>query len=270
VRQVVSSNERAEEQRYARELERANEELRRVNRELEEFAYIASHDLREPLRMINIYTQLLIRRYEHAFDEEAGHFAQHIQYSVSRMEQLIQDVLQYSQVIHEGSECAVAPVALRSSLEQALAVFQDRLDAAGAQLEIGELPVVAAEETQLALVFQNLLSNALKYADPARILRIRIWAERDGESWTIRFSDNGIGFEPEFAERIFGLFKRLHGRSVPGTGLGLAICRRIVERYDGEIWAEGKVHDGATFVFKLKGWDHRADLAYSACGGQPR
>ena len=149
-------------------------------------------------------------------------------------------------------------------------MLRDQLESAGGILEIGELPVVLAEESQLALVFQNLLSNSLKYAHSGRAPRIRIWAELQGEWWSVYFADNGIGFEPEFAERIFGLFKRLHGREIPGTGLGLAICRRIIERYGGEIWARENGTEGATFIFTLKGSQcHGSKPAYPAGGGQP-
>jgi light-regulated signal transduction histidine kinase (bacteriophytochrome) len=261
---------RGDEGHYARALERANEELKRANRELEEFAYVASHDLREPLRMVNIYTELLIEQCGQS-SEQARQFAKHIQYSVARMERLIQDVLHYSQTVHEGLEDTVAPVPLRRSLEHALAVFRDRLDTAAAEIEIGQLPVVLADEMQIALVFQNLLSNSIKYADPERKLRIRIWAEPRGGEWTIHLADNGIGFEPQFGERIFGLFKRLHGRDVPGTGLGLAICRRIIERHGGQIRADGMVQQGATFTFTLKGSSHHgAGVADPAGRGQSR
>lgn len=250
---------------YARALEHANQDLRRANRELEEFAYVASHDLREPLRMINIYSELLIQECGPAVSEKAREFAGYIHSSVARMEQLIEDVLQYSQAVHEQPEVEAAPVSLRRSLDQALAVLQERLEAADAEIETQELPVVLADEIQMGIVFQNLLSNALKYADPNRPLQIRIWAERRNDSWTIHFADNGIGFEPQFAERIFGLFKRLHGRDVPGTGLGLAICRRILERCGGSIRAEGRPGAGATFVLCLKAWSHHesgfADIA---------
>ena len=250
-----------------RALEIAHEDLRRANRQLEEFAYIASHDLREPLRMVNIYSELLI---EECGPEsaQARQFAQHIRGNVARMEGLIQDVLQYSQVIHDAREEEGVPLPLRRSVEHALAVFRDRLDSAGARLEIGDLPVVTADEMKMALVFQNLLSNSLKYAHPERKLHIRIWAARKGDFWITHFADNGIGFEPQFGERIFGLFKRLHGHEVPGTGLGLAICRRIIEHYGGSIRAESEPQAGATFLITLKGSDHCG--ADSSCRGQSR
>jgi len=259
------------ERHYAQELERINGELRRANRELEEFAFVASHDLREPLRMVNIYTQLLIRESAHAATDQMLQYANHIESSVTRMEQLIQDVLHYSQVIHEAREENVVPVPLRQALDRAIAVFGDRLDPAFADIEIGSLPAVAADEMQLSVVFQNLFSNALKYAHAERKLQIQIWAESDGDLWTTYFADNGIGFEPEFAERIFGLFKRLHGRDVPGTGLGLAICRRIIERSGGIMRADGYPGRGATFMFSLKGKNHNGSRFADTSGrGQSR
>lgn len=234
-------------------LEQANEELRRANLGLEEFAFVASHDLREPLRMINIYTQLLAQRYGDALDDQGRQFAQQVQYNVARMEELIQNVLDYSQAVHHGSEDNLPRMSLRDSVEEAITLVCDQLAATGGEIWIGELPEVFADSMQLTLVFQNLISNSLKYAHKERPPRIRIWAEPQGDIWFIHVADNGSGFEPEFAERIFGLFKRLHGREVPGTGLGLAICRRIIERFGGKIWAEAVNNESAEFIFTLKG-----------------
>jgi light-regulated signal transduction histidine kinase (bacteriophytochrome) len=266
-RKVAIRNGSSATRHYARELELANEKLRCANRELEEFAYVASHDLREPLRMINIYSELLTQQCADRTSPQTEHFARHIHDGVARMEQLIQGVLQYSQVIHEGREYAVAPVPLGQPLAQALDIFGDRLNAAGARVEIGELSTVAADEMQLSLLFQNLISNSLKYAHPKRQLSLRICGRDHGKTCTTYFADNGIGFEPQFGERIFGLFKRLHGRDVPGTGLGLAICRRIVERYGGEIHARGKPQHGATFFFTLKGLNHHGSSLANLTGG---
>jgi light-regulated signal transduction histidine kinase (bacteriophytochrome) len=227
--------------------------LRRANSELEEFAFIACHDLKEPLRMIGIYTQLMLQHCGE--DEQVKQFSQEIKSNVVRMERLIQDVFLYSRAIHDdGASACTAP--LRAAADQAFATFRDKLDAVGAEVEIGELPTVTADIAQMATVFHHLISNSLKYADSRRRLKIRVWAQpvNDGtDRWAaVHFADNGQGFEPEFAERIFGLFKRLHGREVPGTGVGLAISRRIVEKYGGEMWAERKVKEGATFTFTVK------------------
>ena len=251
--QFERAEERAAEFRRLEEVDRLNEKLRRANRELEEFAFVASHDLREPLRMINIYTQLLIQECSPAAGSQAREFAQHIEYSVARLEHLIADLLQYSRAGHEGCEYSLVPVPLRNCCDRAIAAMRGRLEAAGAEVEFGPLPTVLADEAQISVVLQNLLSNSLKYAHPERAPRVRIWADANGERWNIHVADNGIGFEPQFGERIFGLFKRLHGREVPGTGLGLAICRRIIERHGGTIHAEGKAQEGAIFTFTLKG-----------------
>jgi light-regulated signal transduction histidine kinase (bacteriophytochrome) len=269
VRRFAAVKEASEHRHYARELEMANANLLRANRELEELTYVASHDFREPLRMINIYTELLMQECGQKLSQEASEFAGYIHYSVERMEHLIQDVLQYSQAIHDGRQQQLGPVPVRRPLDSAIGIFRASLDSAAAEIEIGDLPVVLAEESQLSLVFQNLLSNSLKYAHPERTSRIRIWSTESPDFQTIHFADNGIGFEPEFSERIFGLFKRLHGREVPGTGLGLAICRRIIEAHGGQIRAEGESQQGATFIFSLKGLgDHGPGYADIAGRGQ--
>jgi light-regulated signal transduction histidine kinase (bacteriophytochrome) len=231
------------------DLKKADDALRTANRELEEFAYVASHDLQEPLRMINIYTQLLVRR--HAGDDaQAQHYASIVHRGVNRMETLIQDLLTFSRTIHtEDSDARQADLA--AALAEAISVLQDRIDKTGALICAPPLPVVYGNAGQLALVFQNLLANALKYQSNGTRPEINIAAHRDGTNWIIAVRDNGIGFEPRYAERIFGLFKRLHTEQYPGTGLGLAICRRIVERYKGRIWAESTPGSGSTFYFSL-------------------
>jgi len=247
--------------------EQDDQELIRVRRELEEVASVASHDLREPLRMINIYIQYLLREYGGAFDTQGHEFAQRIQDNVARMEHLIQGVTEYS----VPADHRFRATSLRKVAERALQPFRVRIDAMGGTVEIGRLPLVLGDERQLEIVFRNLFSNSVKYAQTGRRLRVRIWARRQGSIWTICFSDNGIGFNPDYSERIFGLFRRLHGRDVPGTGLGLATSRQIIERHGGEIRAEGQPQKGATFIFTLKGFSrHAARLANIACGGQSR
>jgi light-regulated signal transduction histidine kinase (bacteriophytochrome) len=255
--------------------EPAQRELGRVRRESEELAWAASHDLREPLRMINIYTQLLVRKYEATFDDQAREFAHRIQESASRMENLIQGVTQYSGGMEQHG-LSLSPVPLRIPVQKALSRFEGQLGKIGATVEVGRLPTVAGDQGQFEIVFHNLLSNSLKYAHPNRALHVRIWARRCDGKCLVCFSDNGIGFKPEFSQRIFGLFRRLHGREVPGTGLGLAVCRQIVERYGGRIYAEGHPDKGATFILKLKGFTrkgfsrHAARTADPLGGGQSR
>ena len=228
----------------------AEEALRRTNAELEEFAYAASHDLQEPLRNVNIYTELLLRRHIAADNEDARLFAEFIRSGVSRMRQLIHDLLSYSRTVH--SEVMTAKRAdLRRAFGDAVAVVDGRVAQMGGMIECGDLPTVMGDETQLGQVFQNLLANSLKYAHPERPPCIRISASATGDEWVIAVRDNGIGFDPKYNEHIFGLFKRLHKDEYPGTGLGLAICRRLVERCGGRMWAEGRPGEGASFYFAL-------------------
>jgi len=229
----------------------ARKELERANRELEEFAYVASHDLQEPLRTVSIYTKLLLERYIPE-DPVAGEYVGFVRQAVGRMAELIKDLLIYSKVVHENdTEWGTAD--LNESLSQALKVMEGRIGEAGAELVVTTLPTVRGEASQLAHVFQNLLSNSLKYRRADVAPRIFISAKRSGQDWIVAVEDNGIGFEPEYSQRIFGLFKRLHKDEYPGTGLGLAICQRIVGRYGGRMWAEGRPGFGATFYISLPG-----------------
>ncbi len=231
----------------------ARQQLERAHRELEEFAYVAGHDFQEPLRMINIYTQLLLRQPSLQGDGQAAQFAETIHAGVRRMEELIQDLLQYSRVVHADQE-PVQRADLNRSLREALSVLHIRLQETQATVDAVTLPHVFGEEGQLALVFQNLISNSLKYRSAEAAPRVEITAQRDGPEWILTVRDNGIGFDERHVRRIFGLFKRLHKDKYPGTGLGLAICKRIVERYGGRIWAESAGEGkGAAFFFALKG-----------------
>jgi PAS domain S-box-containing protein len=227
----------------------ARQDLERANRELEEFAYVSSHDLQEPLRMVNVYTQLLIRR--HVGEQpQAKQYAAIIHQGVNRMEALIHDLLTFSRTIH-SEESPVGIADLSAALAEATSVLRDRIEKSGASIAAPLLPSVRGDTVQLTHVFQNLLSNALKYQSNGKRPEVQISAECDGTNWTIAVRDNGIGFEPQYAERIFGLFKRLHKEDYPGTGLGLAICRRIIERHGGRIWAESEPSKGSTFYFSL-------------------
>ncbi len=232
---------------------KVEEELRRANRELEEFAYVASHDLQEPLRMVNIYTQMILRRLggENAALNQYGDF---VRQGVARMDALLRDLLTFSRTVHT-EELPVGTANLSASLSEALAVLKSRIEESGASITAEPLPIVHGDAPQLAHVFQNLLSNALKYRKKKIAPKIHISARQEGGRWIISVQDNGIGFEPQYAERIFGLFKRLHKEEYPGTGLGLAICQRIVERYGGRMWAEGKPGEGASFHFSLSGME---------------
>ena len=224
-------------------------QLERVNRELEEFAYVASHDLQEPLRMVNIYTHLLLKQFGSG-DAKLDQYAGLIRQGVARMDALIHDLLNFSRTVHD-EELPVGTAQLSSSLDESLAVLRARIEETHAVIVAPSLPAVRGDTAQMAHVFENLISNALKYARKGVPPRIQIGAEREAHQWIISVRDNGIGFEPQYAERIFGLFKRLHRDEYPGTGLGLAICRRIVERYGGRIWADSKLGGGAAFFFAL-------------------
>jgi signal transduction histidine kinase len=230
---------------------RARMELERVNQELEEFAYVSSHDLQEPLRMVSIYSQLLLEHIP-GDGEEAQMYAGFVREGVTRMEALIKDLLTYSRIVHPEQDDPKS-ADLNESLKEAVHILKIRIDESGAVIQSEQLPRVIGEPFQLALVFQNLLSNAIKYRGPDARPLIQIRAMERDDLWVVSVEDCGIGFDPQHSERIFGLFKRLHKGNYPGTGLGLAICKRIIERYGGEIWAtsagEGK---GAVFSFSLR------------------
>jgi PAS domain S-box-containing protein len=227
----------------------ARKELERVNRELEEFSYVASHDLQEPLRMVNIYSQLLLRSVGEP-SLEMSRYAGFVRQGVNRMETLLTDLLTFSRAVHTDRG-AMGEANLTESLQEALAVLHSDIEYSSAVITAGALPIVRGDTQQLMHVFQNLLSNALKYRRKELLPAIDISAEHNGPEWTISVSDNGIGFDQQYSERIFGLFKRLHRDEYPGTGLGLAICQRIIARYGGKIWAEGKLGQGSIFHFTL-------------------
>ena len=251
VRQRTAELERANEALQQREamLLRQTDELARSNADLEQFAYVASHDLREPLRMISIYTELLARRYRGSIDAEADGFIRTVLEAVQRMETLIKDLLNYSATIHTET-VAVDKFEMSEAVGAALKLLESRIRESGATIVTGPLPEVAGESTQFTQVFQNLLSNAMKYRSklPAQI---RIDAGQEDGAWTFSVSDNGIGIHADYHETIFHPFKRLHGREYQGSGVGLAICRRIVERHGGRIWVESSPGQGATFRFTI-------------------
>jgi PAS domain S-box-containing protein len=231
------------------ELEQQAAELSRSNDELQQFAYVASHDLQEPLRMISSYTQLLGRRYGDRFDENAREFMGYIVEGAGRMKQLIEDLLAYSRVGTKGGE--FKPFSAESALERALANLRTTAERAGADVTHDRLPVVNGDEGQLAQVFQNLVGNAIKFRGE-EAPRIHVSARFADGDWVFAVRDNGIGFDPQYADRIFLVFQRLHNRSeYPGTGIGLAICKKIVDRHGGRIWVDSHPAAGSTFFFTI-------------------
>ena len=202
--------------------------------------------------MVNIYSQLLIRELGPSTTGEPARYADFIHVGVRRMEELIRDLLSYSQTTHTMNDAGQGRADLDSALGTALKALATSVDESGAVITAEALPAVAGNETQIAHVFLNLLGNAIKYRKAGGVPQIRITAERRAGEWLIAVKDNGIGFEQAQAAKVFGLFKRLHrSEQYPGTGLGLAICKRIIERYRGRIWAESEPGVGSTFFFAL-------------------
>jgi PAS domain S-box-containing protein len=226
------------------------QDLARSNAELEQFAYVASHDLQEPLRMVASYTQLLARRYKGRLDADADEFITFAVDAATRMQRLINDLLAYSRVGTKGKPFETTN--LSDVMNHVLASLKLAIEESGARVAIDPLPTLMADPVQMGQLFQNLLGNAIKFRKPDTPLDIRMTASLIREEWFFTFSDNGIGFDPEYAERIFVIFQRLHTSSeYPGTGIGLAICKKIVERHGGRIWADSKPGQGAVFSFTL-------------------
>lgn len=225
------------------------EALRRSNAELERFAYVASHDLREPLRTVTSFVQLLERRYKGRLDAEADDYIRFAVDGAKRMQQLIDDLLEFSRIERAGAP--TEPASLERVLEQALFNLDAAVREASARVTHDPLPTVVGNHSQLVAVLQNLLANALKFrrAEPPEV---HVSARREDNAWTVSVADNGIGIEPRYFDRLFQMFNRLHTRETyPGTGIGLAICRKIVERHGGRIWVESEPGKGSTFRFTL-------------------
>jgi len=230
-------------------LEQKTRELTRSNEELQQFAYVASHDLQEPLRMISSYTQLLGRRYGDRLDGDAQEFMAFIVDGAARMKQLIEDLLAYSRVGTRGKE--FQEVDSGASLARALANLRTAQESSGAVITHDAMPRVIADGAQLAQVFQNLIGNAIKFRGEATP-KIHVGAQVTDSVWVFTVKDNGIGLDTQYADRIFMMFQRLHNKAeYPGTGIGLAIVKKIVERHGGRIWVESEPGKGATFGFTI-------------------
>ena len=243
--------ELAERMRMEKMLKGLTEDLARSNKELEQFAYVASHDLQEPLRMVGSYVQLLARRYKGKLDQDADDFINYAVDGAARMRNMINDLLTYSRVGTRGKLFVSARI--ESVLNRALLNLQVAIAEKDAVISHDPLPTVTCDETQLIQLFQNLIGNAVKFQDKGRgAPAVKIGAVLRDREWVFSVRDNGIGIEPQYLERIFHIFERLHRDSdYPGTGIGLALCKKIVERHGGRIWVESEPGQGSTFLFTI-------------------
>jgi PAS domain S-box-containing protein len=253
VRQLIdltdANRAQAELDRALAALHARNAELERSNEELTAFAYVVSHDLSEPLRVISGHVELLSRRYAGRLDEDADRYIDFAVDGCNRMRDLIQDLLRYSR---SGRGLRAGTVDLRAVVATATADLAHAIaDAGGSVVVDGQLPVVTGDAGQLSQVMANLIGNAMKFAAPGRPPTARISASRRDDSWVISVADDGVGVPEQYRERVFGIFQRLQTRDVPGTGIGLAICRKVVERHGGEIWIDDGTDGGTTVAFRL-------------------
>jgi PAS domain S-box-containing protein len=229
---------------------RTAEELKQKNDQLQQFAYVASHDLQEPLRMVASYTQLLAKRYVGRLDSDADEFIAYAVDGCNRMQQLILDLLAYSRSGADGKAQRV--ISTEDVLQEALMNLRAMIEESGAVVTHDSLPTIMSSGSQLGQIFQNLIGNAIKYRS-ASAPHVNISATKDGaKGWIFAVRDNGMGIEPQYFEKIFVLFQRLHGREeFSGTGIGLAVCKKIVEQLGGTIWVESQPEKGSTFYFSL-------------------
>jgi signal transduction histidine kinase len=224
-------------------------ELRRINEDLNHFAFAASHDLQEPLRMITAYSQLLVKHAGDKLDEEAPLWVHFITEGSQRIRALLADLLAYTQVSEDGNQAAQF-VDLNQVLQRAIENLHIVIKENEAVIGSDHLPLVSGHEAHLLQLFQNLIGNSIKYRGEDAP-RIHLSAEQQDGAWRVAVTDNGIGIPREYHDKVFGVFKRLHGKTLPGSGIGLAICKRVVERHGGRIWVESQVDRGATFYFTL-------------------
>jgi light-regulated signal transduction histidine kinase (bacteriophytochrome) len=224
--------------------------LKRSNQELEEFASVASHDLQEPLRMISGYLKLIVRRYQDLLDQDGREFIAFAVDGAQRMQVMIDDLLSYSRVTTQGKTFSLIETA--AVLQRALLNLKIAVDEAGARVTHEAMPAVMGDARQIERLFQNLIGNGLKYRRPGDVPEIHVSAQKMDSEWVFGIRDNGIGIDPKYFDRIFGIFQRLHTREqYAGTGIGLAICKKTVERHGGRIWVESEEGKGATFYFTL-------------------
>jgi PAS domain S-box-containing protein len=253
--ELLIARQRAEESaaelsRVNAELSRSNAALLKANEDLGHFAYAASHDLQEPIRTMTTYAQLLARRYEDVLDDNAKEFIANIVAGSRRMQSLIADLLAFSQA--QGSYLVLRPTDLAQALSVATSNLRSAIDESGAKISHDKLPLAIIDAARIAQVFQNLVGNAIKYRKLDEPPRVHVSAVREpNNDWLTTVQDNGMGFDAAYAEQVFGMFKRLHGREIPGTGIGLAICKKIVESHGGRIWASSTPGAGSRFSFTI-------------------
>jgi light-regulated signal transduction histidine kinase (bacteriophytochrome) len=246
-RALMNMLEDIEEERVS--AERAKVLLARSNTELEQFAYVASHDLQEPLRMISSYVQLLSRRYKGQLDADADEFIAYAVDGTLRMQQLINDLLAYSRVGTRGKP--PVPTNFEDVFSKAIANLKMAIVESGVVVTHDQLPTALADELQMVQLFQNLIGNAIKFRNKENP-QVHVSARPEGREWIFSIRDNGIGIDPQFHDRIFVLFQRLHGREeYPGTGIGLTVSKKIVERHGGRLWLESELGKGTTFYFSI-------------------
>jgi len=247
-RALREKHERTLRHQAEEDLARKVDELARSNSELEQFAYVASHDLQEPLRMVTAYTQLLGERYRGKLDENADKFIGYATEGAERMQVLVHDLLEFSRFGRKGT---CESIECNGVMNVVLQNLSAAIEESGATVTYGELPTVRADRTQMAQLFQNLIGNALKFRGKERPV-VSVRAERAGQNWIFSVSDNGIGIAPEYAEDIFVVFQRLHTHTeYTGNGIGLAICKKIVEHNGGTIWMESQAGSGSIFRFTV-------------------
>jgi PAS domain S-box-containing protein len=231
------------------ELKRLSEELARSNAALKDFAYIASHDLKKPLQTIESFSKLLARRYKGKLDAKADEFISYIVEGVQRLQMLIKDLLEYSQI--ETKAKNIKPTDFSFIVEEAMSNMKTAIDESNAVVTYNKMPTIMSDPQQMISLFQNLIDNAINFRSN-KAPRVRISAERKGDEWVFAIRDNGIGIDPKDFEKIFVMFQRLHGSTdYPGTGIGLLICKKIVERHGGRIWLESETAKGSTFYFTI-------------------
>lgn len=253
--ELLHARRRAEEtaaelSRVNNDLTRSNSALLKANEELAQFTYAANHDMQEPLRNISVYAQLLAKRYQGVLDGNGALFLRNILDGTRRMQLLIEDLLAFSRA--QNSALVLRPTEMETALVVALSNLQASIDESGAVVTHDKLPKVTADASRMVQVFQNLIGNAIKYRRQEKTPHVHISAakQKPGE-WLVDVEDNGIGFEPRYAEQIFGMFKRLYGREIPGTGIGLAICKKVIESHGGRIWATSMPGIGSHFYFTI-------------------